>query len=343
MTARRHWLRVLIAVPVGALFAAGCGGGDESDAPSRDRPAAAKVRPTLNGADTPRAEQFPKPRAGQTMQDFADSIGATGTQVGLATSVFTPGHNRLAFGVIDAQRKFVYGPTAVYVARSPNSEQVLGPYLAPADLLVTEPPFRSQQAAAEDDAFAAIYAADAVEFERHGQWPVLVVTQIQGELVAAPTQVTVRRDSAVPEPGERAPAVETDTVAAAGGNVEAIDTRRPTDDMHDTSLREVIGKKPVALLFATPQLCKSQVCGPVVDIALQLKAQYGERVEFIHQEVYVDNDPSKGLREPLRRYGLPTEPWLFVIGRDGRVAARLEGSFGLEAFERAVIAGIARG
>ena len=59
-------------------------------------------------------------------------------------------------------------------------------------------------------------------------------------------------------------------------------------------------------------------------------------MEFIHQEVYVDNDPQQGLREPLKRFNVPTEPWLFVVGRDGRVTARLEGSFGLGAFERAL-------
>jgi hypothetical protein len=55
----------------------------------------------------------------------------------------------------------------------------------------------------------------------------------------------------------------------------------------------------------------------------------------------VDNDPQKGLREPLRAFGLPSEPWLFAVGRDGKVAARLEGSFGLDAFEKAVKAAIA--
>jgi hypothetical protein len=80
-----------------------------------------------------------------------------------------------------------------------------------------------------------------------------------------------------------------------------------------------------------------------VDIAAQLKQRYGDRMEFIHQEVYVDNDPSKGLREPLVRYGLPTEPWLFTIRRDGTIAARLEGSFGLRAFEDAIRAALAPG
>jgi hypothetical protein len=130
--------------------------------------------------------------------------------------------------------------------------------------------------------------------------------------------------------------VATETVASARGDVEAIDTRRPTSDMHAESFADVLGTKPVALLFATPQLCQSRVCGPVVDVALQLRARYGDRVEFIHQEVYADNDPAKGLREPLQAFRLPTEPWLFVVGSDGKVTARLEGSFGLEAFEQAL-------
>ncbi|MBA3300061.1 MAG: hypothetical protein H0U24_08340 [Thermoleophilaceae bacterium] len=77
-----------------------------------------------------------------------------------------------------------------------------------------------------------------------------------------------------------------------------------------------------------------------MDIAAQMKSEYGDRMEFIHQEVYVDNDVAKGLRPPLRSFGLQTEPWLFTIDREGRVAARLEGSFGTEAFRRAVEAAL---
>jgi hypothetical protein len=106
--------------------------------------------------------------------------------------------------------------------------------------------------------------------------------------------------------------------------------------MHAKSFADVLGKKPVALLFATPQLCQSRVCGPVVDEAVQMKAKYGDRFEFIHQEVYQGNNVAKGLREPLRRFNLSTEPWLFVVGKDGRITARLEGSFGLSAFEKAL-------
>jgi hypothetical protein len=237
--------------------------------------------------------------------------------------------------VIDDQAGFVYGKTALYVARTPDSP-AKGPYVAPADVLVTDAPYRSQQAATEADPFAAVYAAQ-VPFSRPGQYVVMAVTIVDGKPVAAPgrLKVVTKAQDRIPEVGEPAPKVTTDTVASAGGDVEAIDTRRPTSDMH-ANFADEVGKKPIALLFATPQLCQSRVCGPVVDVALQLRARYGDRVEFIHQEVYTDNDPNKGLRKPLQEYGLQTEPWLFVVGRDGKVTARLEGSFGLNAFEQAL-------
>ena len=156
---------------------------------------------------------------------------------------------------------------------------------------------------------------------------------------AAPASVRVleRAEDEIPEVGEAAPRVQTDTLASAKGDEAAIDTRLPpAPDLHRESFADVVGSKPVALLFATPQLCQSRVCGPVTDIALQLQASYGDRMTFIHQEVYVDNDPDKGLRQPLKQFNLRTEPWLFVVGRDGKVTARLEGSFGLKAFEQAI-------
>jgi hypothetical protein len=245
----------------------GCGGGDGDD--DRGEGArAAETRLQLNGADKPDAADFPKPKRGQTLQQFADSIGATGTQVGLAGSVFTVGHNRIAFGVLDNQNSFVYAPSAVYVARGPKSKEVIGPYPAPADLLVTEPAYRSQQAATEEDPFAAVYQAEAVDLEEPGQWQVLVVSRVQDQLVAAATPIRVRKDSPVPAPGEKAPVVDTDT-ADESPNLEEIDTRKPpARELHEVNFRDVAGKKPVALLFATPQLCQSRVCGPVVDIAL---------------------------------------------------------------------------
>ena len=316
---------------------AGCGGGDDSSAdPVSQVPTEGGLQERVRAASQPRESDFPS-ADGKSLQDLAGEIrGGGSVEAGLASSVFTVGEQRLAFGVIDDQGQFVYGKTAVYVAPSPD-EPAQGPFVAPADVLVTEGRYRSRQAAEEQDPFAAVYAA-RVPFERKGTYSVLTVTRSGNTLVAAPAQVQVRTNKAdpIPDVGEPAPRVATDTVESARGNVESIDTRVPPSDMHEDSFDDLVGREPVALLFATPQLCQSRVCGPVVDVALQLKSRYGDRVRFIHQEVYVDNDPQKGLREPLEEFRLPTEPWLFVVGADGKVTARLEGSFGLSAFEDAI-------
>ena len=322
-----------------ALGACGGGGGTGRDGdPLAEVPPSGGTRAQVRSAQTPDPAAFPAVE-GRSLQEVADAVGGGRQEVGLATSVFTVGRNRLAFGVIDDQGQAVYGPSAVYVAPKPGA-RARGPFVAPADVLLTQPRYRSKQAATEQDPFAAIYAAQ-VPFTKAGPWSVLVVTRTGGRAVAAPAQVDVSTPAADPIPrvGERAPRVHTDTLATAKGDVSRIDTRLPPSDMHE-DFADVVGRKPVALLFATPALCASRVCGPVTDLALQTRARYGDRMAFIHQEVYADNDPRKGLREPLRTFRLRTEPWLFVVDRSGRITARLEGSFGMRAFERAVRSGL---
>ena len=100
--------------------------------------------------------------------------------MGLASSVFVAGRpNRLAFGMIDQNAGFLYGKSAVYVARTPGAK-AQGPFVAPADVLLTEAPYRSQQAATEGDPFAAVYAAE-VPLARPGTYSVLAVTLVDGE------------------------------------------------------------------------------------------------------------------------------------------------------------------
>jgi hypothetical protein len=322
-------------VLLAALLVGGCGDDGSPKAPEGVSQSAFERQ--LREAQDVSAADFPDP-AGKTLQELADTTQG-GPQAALAGSVFEPGMNRLAFGVLDAQNRFVYGKTAVYVARSPAA-RAEGPFPAPADTLVTQGRYRSRQAAAEDAPIASIYAAD-VALRGSGRRAILVVTRAGGQLLGAATEIQIRRNASIPGVGERPPAVDTDTLSGAGGIEEAVDTRLPpAPDLHRDSFKDVLGKKPIALLFATPQLCQSRVCGPVVDIELQLRAKYGDRMTFIHQEVYIDNQVDKGLREPLRAFGLQTEPWLFTIDRTGKVAARLEGSFGVAAFERAVRAAL---
>lgn len=309
------------------LLIVGCGDAT-SDDPLAGFPEA------VRDATRSQASDFPAVN-GRSLQQLTSELNAEST-VGLATPTVGRGDSRVAFGVITPSGGFAYGSTAVYIAPNPDSK-ALGPFPAPADPLVTEPRFRSEQAAREEDAFAAIYEVEVPV----GNWKNMVMLAVtktsDGKLVGAGTTLPVvpPEQDPVVAVGEPAPVVETD-IAAGAIDIEAIDTRKPPDPLHRTSFADLAGDRPVALLFATPSLCESRVCGPVTDIALQLESQYGDRMEFIHQEVFVDNDPSQGLRPPLLEFGLTTEPWLFVIDSGGTVTARLEGSFGIQAFERAV-------
>ncbi|HWK29187.1 MAG TPA: hypothetical protein VNS09_21675 [Solirubrobacter sp.] len=326
----------LAALIVLVLVVAGCGGSGTAATqtdPIEQVPDTPGLREAVREAQTPDPASFP-PAEGKSLQQVADLVGA-GPQAALATSVLTTGSNRFVFGMIGQDGKAIYGPSAIYIAPDP-SQPAQGPFVAPADILLTQARYRSKQAATESDPFAAVYAAD-VKFPKAGKWAVLVTTRSGGKLVGAPTQVAVatKKQDAIPDVGEAAPKVATDTLDSVKGNKDLLDTRQPPSDMH-ADFADVLGKKPVALLFATPQLCTSRVCGPVTDIALQMQAKYGKRMEFIQQEVYVDNQIPKGLRPPLEAFHLETEPWLFVVDKHGKITARLEGSFGVQAFEDAI-------
>jgi hypothetical protein len=172
----------------------------------------------------------------------------------------------------------------------------------------------------------------------------MCIARLDGRLVAATPPsgaIPVAADSPVPEVGERAPRTSTPTVADVAGDVEQIDTRVPPSTMHDEDFAEVLGKKPAVLLFATPALCRSRTCGPVVDIAEQVKSERGdEDVSWIHMEIYNDNTADKGFRPQVRHWRLPTEPWLFTVDRQGRIAARVEGAFSARELEQAVDAAV---
>ena len=336
-----------VFAPLVAAFAvalAGCGGASkDSGAPAdpvRNLPSEGGIQRQVKAASSPVASDFPSSK-GKTLQQLADGM-VSGPSLAMASSVFTtPGPTRMAFGMVGQDGLPVYGPTAIYVAPTPN-DPAKGPFVAPADVLLTDKRYRSKQAATTNDPFVAVYSAE-VKFPKRGRYAVLAATkQANGQIAGGTGRVDVSTKSAdpIPEVGEQAPKIHTDTLASAKGDVSKIDTRDPPDDMHDADFADVVGKKPVVLLFATPQLCQSRVCGPVTDIELQTKSKYGDEATFIHQEVYVDNDVNKGLRPPLRQFNLPSEPWLFVVNKQGKITARLEGSIGVRQFEDAIKTGL---
>ena len=145
-----HSPRFRVAVLAPVLVLAGCGGGDDRGGDPVEQVPQAGLRAQLREARAVRPSDFPAPE-GQSLRELGTAIGG-GPELGLATSVLTVGENRVAFGIIDQGGQFLYGKTALYLARRPGAP-ARGPFPAPADVLVTEPAFRSRQAATETDPF----------------------------------------------------------------------------------------------------------------------------------------------------------------------------------------------
>jgi hypothetical protein len=317
---RRSTVLAALLLALLALAAPGCGDSDDDGDSAAPPPA--------------KAEDFPD-AAGKTIAQIRKGLGP-GPVLAPSVSLLEPGRNRLAFGLFDRARKqIVDAPAALYVAPLEGG-RVRGPFTARYESLEVKPQFQSEGVRADPDSATSIYAAD-VPFDKPGDYEVLGVVQLDDNLAAAErVAVRVVRDGPVPEPGEPAVRIETPTKADVGGDVQQIDTRVPPSTMHDADLADVLGQKPVMLIFATPALCQSRVCGPVVDIAEQVKAGYDGDAEFIHMEIYNDNELDKGFREQVIDWKLPTEPWVFTIDRTGKVAERIEGAFSARELESAL-------
>jgi hypothetical protein len=330
-----------------AVIVAGCGSSSPSTTASP--PAATSAATTssaqssgpapavadLSAALHPRASQFPAVN-GKSLKDLG-TLAKSSVQLGAATGTFTPGTQRYAFALTTNAGKFVYAPTAVYIASSPGAP-AKGPFPAPADPMTVAPQYRSKQNAGPGG-IQAIYAAN-LPVPRAGTYFVLALTKGPSGMIGATGELAAAPSSQIPGVGDRPPDILTDTASSVHGDEKLLTTRLPPESMASVSFNQVLGKKPVALLFSTPQLCISRVCGPVTDVAVQVQHRFGNKVDFIHEEVYVDNQPSKGLRPQLRAFHLRTEPWLFVMNRQGKIVARLEGAFGTEEVTRAIQAAL---
>lgn len=310
-------LAPLVALVGLGLSAAGCGASDQ---------------PTSPPPPPPRAVYFPAAN-GPELAALTRAPGAK-PEMRVSVSVIHPGANRFAFALFDASGRQLQAPAAVYLA-SPGGTGARGPFVARLESLAVQPRFLSRTAAGDSGDPQSIYVAD-LPVPRRGRFVAFAVTRQGGRLVsstAAPLQSGGYQPLAV---GARAPRIHTPTVAGVSGNVESIETRVPPDDMHRVDFAHVVGRRPVVIAFATPQLCQNRLCAPVVDAVAQLQAELGGRAEFIHMEVYRDNDPGKGVRPQLEAFGLRTEPWVYAIDRRGRVAARLEGAASVNELRGAV-------
>jgi hypothetical protein len=322
--------RALIAPALIVVLAvAGCGS------------SASESRPEPAPEPAARVQDFPSAK-GKTLESLRDGLAQGPILAPTTAASLTVGDNRVAFALRDDGNNLISGAQVALYTTNHDGTGVRGPYLARTESLQVKPQFESQNTAQDPEAAKSIYVAD-VPIKRAGRQVITGVARLDGRLVATTGfELPIPRKGQKgrpPDVGDAAIKVDTPTITSVGGDASKISTRvPPAEPMLRDNVADVLGKKPVVLVFATPQLCASRICGPVVDVAMQVQSSYGDDVAFIQQEIYRDNSVDEGYTPQVQAWRLPTEPWIFVIDRTGKIAARFEGAVSVGELERAVAA-----
>ena len=195
-----------------------------------------------------------------------------------------------------------------------------------------------------------IYAIDRAPFDRSGEWELKVfIHHANSESpVEIQASVQVQAESSTPRLGERVSPIEHRTAADVADLTEISTSPNPLPEMYQTSVGEALAEgQPFLVVFATPAFCQSRICGPVVETVASLIPDYGEDIAFIHIEPYdLDLIRGGGKFEPsveAKAWGLPSEPWVFLVDASGRLTAKFEGIVTLEELEEAIKAALGRG
>lgn len=243
------------------------------------------------------------------------------------TSFFHVGDNRVIFGLADStgQKAIATPDRTLTVGFNGPSGQAIPP--APMSFIWALQPVNG------------VYVGHAT-FPASGKWTADFTTTAPGSPSLTMTfGFDVLDRSPVVSVGDPAPSVKTPTLADVGGDVAKISSDpNPVKRFYETSEdAAVAARKPFVLIFATPKFCQTATCGPTLDRLKPVAAAHPE-LTFINVEPYklkyqdgglqADLDPSTQALVPVQateQWGLISEPWVFVVDRQGIV----RGSFGL--------------
>ena len=325
--------RVLVAVIVAlACLLAACGGGadsgDRAEGPTTTDPLA-------GGRDDPYVAQVASFElvAGHDQRFLAALAGnGTGTVV--------------SFGTVDLE--FFYLGTREQPADPPEQRTKAKATFFPVagqDIDPSEPGPRE----ARPSEGLGVYAAEGVRFDQAGFWGVRIKATIDGKEVSANAPFEVVAASQLPFPGEPAPRTQHPLPGAEGVDPESIDSRArggepiPDEVLHRTTIADALAAgKPTVVVVSTPVYCVSRFCGPITDSVAELAETYGDRVAFVHLEVWKDfekrvvNPFATEWISPADGVGDTKEPWVFLVGGDGIVKERFDNVVGDEALAAAV-------
>ena len=242
---------------------------------------------------------------------------AAGLQVLMVQSVLTVGPNRFAFVLLNGD---------VFVK---NAKLTLTFY----DLGKGEKPVGTLPGVYREapDGLVGMYTAE-MTFAEAGSWGVAVAgTASDGKVIDQKVAFEVVASSPELAVGKKAPAAKSPTLDSVGGDYKKLTSApKPNPAFYRFSVDQALASgKPTLVQFSTPAFCNSRLCGPAYDVIDKMYPAYADKVNFVHVEVYKDL-PNPDLSKPqiadaMTAWGLKTDPWTYLLDKDGVVVWRVEG------------------
>lgn len=189
-----------------------------------------------------------------------------------------------------------------------------------------------------------------VTLPKAGDWTAEITTSApNAPAETVPLAFEVREKGSAVRVGDRAPASDTPTAADVGGDLAKLSTdKQPDPAFYELSVADALAaRRPFVLVFATPAFCTSQQCGPTLDGIKPLAKEFPD-VAFINVEPFelavtdgrlqpvLDAQGQLKPVQAVRDWGILSEPWAFVVDRDGVVRGSFEGVVGDEELREAI-------
>jgi hypothetical protein len=249
-------------------------------------------------------------------KDFTQSFGDAEVYPVFVSSELTVGSNRFIIGLLDSNDAPVNNPDIeVSVDFFDLAESESEPATSSNFEFVESVPGKR-----------GVYVSN-VEFAAPGEWGAEVDLSGGGVDENLLASFEVREDSSTPSLGEAVPPSDTLTADDAKNLSDISTDTEPDPKFYELSVAQALDEgEPFVVAFATPKFCASATCGPTLDIVKEASADYPQ-VNYLHVEPYMNLDDPDNLRpiEAVREWGLPSEPWVFVVDADGKLAAKYEG------------------
>lgn len=191
-----------------------------------------------------------------------------------------------------------------------------------------------------------VYGTEPLAFPDAGYWEATVRFTTDGRDRTLTAAFEVLDRHRVPAVGDQAPETVNAVAGASGVPPIAIDSRAadgviPDPELHRVTIADALAaRRPLTVVITTPAFCESRLCGPVTDAVAAVAARHGDRMDFVHLEVYAEVDEQRinpAAAEWILREGADgNEPWVFVINNDGIITHRFDNIANEQQIEAAV-------